>query len=144
MDPSKYKVEFSEFSNRHYARDFARKHKSNWAKTQVDIINICSRIDRMLTAGRQQVNLIKATSGHKLIKLGFAVEGTNESPKKSGNRAIIWVNESRREATVLMCYGKGHVKGNQETVWWQKQIRDNCKDVEGVFWPPSGGSRATK
>ncbi|MYB40132.1 hypothetical protein F4X86_02575 [Candidatus Saccharibacteria bacterium] len=139
MDPSKYKVEFSEFSDRHHAKDFAKKYRSNWAKTRVDITDICSRIDRMLAAGRQQVDLIKALGGHKLIKLDFAVEGTHESPRKSGNRAIIWVDETERKVTVLMLYGKGHVKGKQETAWWQKQIRDNCKGIDDIFWPPGGG-----
>lgn len=128
MDPSKYRVEFSTFSQRHYVKDFAKRYKSNWAKTRVDIVDICARIDRMLALGRQQAALIKAAGDHKLVKLAFAVEGTGKSPKNSGHRAIILVDEAKRRVIVLMVYGKDHIRGKQETVWWQKEVRKGCQD----------------
>ena len=137
MDISNYKVELSDFSERHYIKDFAKEHKSKWAKTIVDIVDICKRIDKMLALGRQQIDLIKAVDGHKLVKLAFAVEGTHKSPKNSGSRAILWINDIDRVVTILMIYGKGHVRGKGETVWWQKEIRGGCGGVDELFWSAS-------
>ena len=135
MDPQRnYQVSFSDFSERHYVRNFAKKHKSNWARTSATIVDLCQRIDNLLASGRQQVDLIKAVSDHKLVKLDFAIHGSRKSPKGSGNRAILWVNESDRKVTILMVYSKNDVKGKKETVWWQKQIRDNCSDVYEMLW----------
>ena len=134
METLNYRVKFSEFSQRHYIKKFAKKYKANWSKTQIDIVDICQRINNLLASGRQQAKLIKATEDQKLIKLEFAVEGTRKSPKSSGCRAILWVDETQYQVTVLMVYSKNDVVGNHETAWWQKTIKNHFTEISEIFF----------
>jgi hypothetical protein len=86
MDPSSYRVEFADFSEKHYIKKFLKDYKNKWFATKLTIIAVCERIDNMLLYKR--ADLISVSSVYKLVKLDFAVEGTKTSPKSSGNRCI--------------------------------------------------------
>ena len=48
MDQHKYKVVFEDFTKRHFIKNFEKKYKSQWNKTQEDIIFVCEHIENML------------------------------------------------------------------------------------------------
>ena len=134
MENSNYKVKFSDFSQRYYVKRFAKKYRSNWSKTQVDIVNICQRINNLLAIGRSQAELIKSNGEHQLIKLEFAIEGTKKSPKKSGCRALLWVDKNQLQVIVLMVYHKNDVQNEKETLWWKIKIKNNFSKVAKIFF----------
>lgn len=118
-----YNVSFSSYSVRHYEKSFAKKYKTHWTHTKVAITETARHIDMMLQY--QRADLIKAEGDLKLVKLDFAVAGTKISPKSSGNRAILVINERLHYVDILMLYHKNDVVGNNETAWWIGVVRDN-------------------
>ena len=47
MDQHKYKVVFEDFTKRHFIKNFEKKYKSQWNKTQDDIIFVCEHIENI-------------------------------------------------------------------------------------------------
>ena len=131
MEVSNYKVEFDEFTKKHFVKKFARQYKSHWLKTEIDIINICEHIDMMLQYSR--ADLIASSGCYRLVKLDFAVEGTKMSPKASGNRCILLLDDDMRLVKILLVYSKNDVGSGQETTWWKQVIKDNFVKVASIF-----------
>lgn len=131
MEVQNYNVEFEEFTKRHFIKLFEKKYKSAWVKTQNDIIDVCKRIDAMLEYKR--ADLIASVDCHKLVKLDFAVEGTQTSPKQSGNRCILHVNEDARFVRILIVYSKNEISDPNETVKWKQLVKRQFDDVAAIF-----------
>jgi len=131
MEVQNYSVSFDSFVDRHFTKDFAKKYKSNWDKTRVTIEEVCKRIDNMLEC--QRADLIKSIDCYKLVKLDFAVEGTKLSPKSAGNRCILVANEETRSVKILLVYSKNHISSPNETVKWEKIIKDNFANYAEIF-----------
>lgn len=117
-----YSVTIEEFAERHYIKSFQKKYKTLWETTLCSIVAGLARIDMLLQTDK--ADLITDTDGIKIIKTDFRVFGTKESPKTSGNRCIITVDEKVKKVTVLLVYTKTNVKGTNETTWWKKVVRD--------------------
>jgi len=94
-----YRVEFESFAQKHYIKKFKKKYGDKWVATEQAIISVCERIDNMLLYSR--ADLISKSDSYKLVKLDFAVVGTHLSPKSSGNRCILFVNEDT--VAIRMC-----------------------------------------
>lgn len=131
METSNYGVEFEDFTSRHYIKSFEKKYKSAWIKTQQDVVDVCKRIDMMLMLKR--ADLIGESGSHKLVKLDFSVEGTKQSPKASGNRCILHINEELRMVRVLLVYSKNDISEPNETVKWKSIIKEQYADVRDMF-----------
>ena len=131
METSNYRVVLEQFAYSHFIKSFKKRHKAHWAKTELDIINVCERIDMMLQYSR--ADLIVTVGSYKIIKLDFAVEGTHISPKASGNRCILLADDDERSVRVLLIYSKNDVGSGQETAWWRQMIKKNFPDVRDTF-----------
>jgi hypothetical protein len=131
MAESNYSVSFSEYSQRHYVKTFEKKYHGSWARTRIDIINICKRIDNMLLYKR--ADLIASEKEFKLVKLDFSVEGTRVSPKASGNRCVLFVNEMSRSACVLIVYSKNEIAPPNETAKWKAEVKAAFPDEALLF-----------
>jgi hypothetical protein len=107
MDQFNYRVQFEPFTERHYINKFQKAYKDKWLATERTIIAVCERIDNMLQYNR--ADLISASGSYKLVKLDFAVEGTRMSPKASGNRCILLVDEDMRAVKILLVYSKNEI-----------------------------------
>jgi hypothetical protein len=93
-----YSCTWSVYAERHYAKTFAKQYKNHWLTTKDDITELCKRIDNILLYSR--ADLICNDGTGKIIKLDFAVAGTRVSPKASGNRAILFVDEKIRHVEI--------------------------------------------
>lgn len=131
METSNYGVEFDSFTTRHYTKAFEKKYKSNWLKTQNDIIEVCKRIDMMLITKR--ADLIGENGVHKLVKLDFAVEGTKLSPKSSGNRCILHIDEEIHVVKVILVYSKNEISAPNETAKWKTIVKDQFPSLNDLF-----------
>ena len=107
MDQFNYRVQFETFTKRHYINKFIKTYKDKWLATERTITAVCERIDNMLHYNR--ADLISASGSYKLVKLDFAVEGTRMSPKASGSRCILLVDEDTRLVRVLLVYSKNEI-----------------------------------
>lgn len=51
----------------------------------------------------------------------------------SWNRIIVFVDESNMEIHILLLYAKTDVSWDNETAWWQNEIKNNHKDIAKIF-----------
>jgi hypothetical protein len=126
-----YSCVWAEFAERHYAKVFSKKYKNAWLKTREDIDDVCRRIDSMLDYSR--ADLISSVGQYKLVKLDFAVAGTRISPKSSGNRCILLVDEELRRVEVLLAYSKNDIGPPNETAKWEMMIKSNYVEHGRLF-----------
>lgn len=131
METSNYGVEFDPFTSRYYIKTFEKKYKFKWSATQSDIEEVCRRIDVMLRL--KKADLISESGIHKLVKLDFAVEGTKLSPKTSGNRCILHINEELHVVRVLLIYSKNDVCEPNETTKWKTVVKNQFADIRDIF-----------
>jgi hypothetical protein len=110
---------------------FSKKYKSAWLKTREDIDDVCRRIDSMLDYSR--ADLISSVGQYKLVKLDFSVSGTKISPKASGNRCILLVDEELRRVEVLLAYSKNDIGPPNETAKWKLIIKSNYVEHGRLF-----------
>ena len=88
-------------------------------------------IDNMLLYNR--ADLIASMDEYKLVKLDFAVDGTKVSPKASGNRCILLVNEDLRLVKILLVYSKNEISLPNETQKWKALNKSEYKEFGEVF-----------
>ena len=68
-----------------------------------------------------------------IAKIEFAVFGTNQSKKSSGNRVIVHGDYETGTINILMVYSKSDIVGASETVWWKSVIRNEFPDDAGRY-----------
>jgi hypothetical protein len=131
MDQLRYNVKFEPFTERHYIKKFRKAYKEKWPPTELAINDACERIDNMLLYSR--ADLITTSEVYQLVKLDFAVDGTQMSPKASGNRCILIVDNSARLVRVLLVYSKNEISEPNETQKWKTLIKNEYKDISEIF-----------
>ena len=131
MEQFNYRVQFEPFAERHYVRKFQKDYKDKWLATERTIITICERIDNMLQYSR--ADLISTSGCYKLVKLDFAIEGTRMSPKASGNRCILFVDEDARSVKILLVYSKNEISSPNETQKWKNIIKDEYGEISKLL-----------
>lgn len=131
MDQCKYNVVVEPFSERHFIKSFAKKYRTQWTKTLDNIIFMCEHIENVLKTKR--ADLISVNGDYRLVKLDFAIFGLRISPKKSGNRCILLVDDKMRTVRVLLVYAKTDLSSKSETQEWKKMVREEYKDVADKF-----------
>ena len=131
MEPSNYSVQFEPYTERHYIKNFKKEYFDKWLATERIIIMVCERIDNMLQYNR--ADLISTSGCYKLVKLDFAVEGTHMSPKASGNRCILFVDEDIRAVKILLVYSKNNITPPNETQKWKDIIKREFSEIALLF-----------
>jgi hypothetical protein len=131
MEQFNYRVQFEPYTERHYINKFQKAYKDKWLATERTIIAVCERIDNMLQYNR--ADLISVSGCYKLVKLDFAVEGTRISPKASGNRCILFVDEDTRLVRILLVCSKNEVSSPNETQKWKIIIKDEYGEIGKLF-----------
>lgn len=131
MAQHKYNVVFEEYTKRHFIKNFEKKYKSKWDKTQGDIIFVCEHIENMLLTKR--ADLISVAENSRLVKLDFAIFGLKVSPKSSGNRCILFLDDDIKLVKVLLVYSKNDIPTNNETQAWKKYSQISIFRISGNF-----------
>ena len=131
MEPFNYRVQFEPFTELHDIKQFHKAYKDKWLATERTIIAVCERIDNMLQYNR--ADLISVSGCNKLVKLDFAVEGTRMSPKTSGNRCVLFVDEDTRAVKILLVYSKNEISPPNETQKWKNFIKNEYGDIAKLF-----------
>jgi hypothetical protein len=131
MAQHKYNVVFEEYTKRHFIKNFEKKYKSKWNKTQDDIIFVCEHIENMLLTKR--ADLISVAENSRLVKLDFAIFGLKVSPKSSGNRCILFLDDEIKIVKVLLVYSKNDISTNNESQAWKNIIKSQYPELAGIF-----------
>ena len=131
MDQHKYKVVFEDFTKRHFIKNFEKKYKSQWNKTQEDIIFVCEHIENMLLTKRAV--LISVADNCRLVKLDFAIFGIKISPKASGNRCILFLDDDMGIVKILLVYSKNDISTHDETQEWKNIIKAQYPSIGEIF-----------
>ncbi len=126
-----YRVQWEDYTERHYVKAFRKDHKNRWAPTVCTITTVCERIDNMLQYNR--ADLICAKDGYKLVKLDFAIDGSHLSPKSSGNRCILFIDEEVRLVKILLIYSKNEISTPNETQKWKAVIKKQFPEIGNMF-----------
>ena len=127
----KYRVKFAEYAQRHYIKNYEKKYGRAWEVTRRALIASFERIESLVNNKRTAVPIHRsADNRHWLIKHEFAVAGTRQSPRGSGNRAIVYVDRNERTVHVLMVYHKNDLGAatGAETATWKRMIRQHCSE----------------
>ena len=127
----KYKVVFEDFTDRHFIKSFEKKYKMSWDKTRDSIIFVCEHIENMLQTRR--ADLISTAENYRLVKLDFAIFGLRVSPKSSGNRCILLLDDKARTVRILLVYSKNDISAHNETQGWKNIIKAQYPDARAIF-----------
>lgn len=115
-----YAVVVEEYARRHFIKGFERKFPGRaWEVTLAALTGLCARMDAVVESDPGAV--MHACGNRQVVKLDFAVAGRGESPKSSGNRAVVFVDHDKRECRMLLVYAKTDVRGHNETAWWRAE-----------------------
>lgn len=133
MGQYKYNVVFEPFSERHFIKAFSKKYKTNWSRTRDYIVFMCEHIENVLNSKRADLIGVSDDGNYRLVKLDFAIFGTRMSPKKSGNRCILVVDDKLRLVRVLLIYAKTDLPEKNETKAWKKLVKNEYRDLANIF-----------
>lgn len=126
-----YKVFITEYAQRHFIKSFKKKYKNIWDETFFAINNILSRIDSLIQTSKAEK--IHICDNWYIAKCEFKIVWSNESPKTSGNRIIVYVDNKEMSVYILLLYTKTDVMWGNETAWREKQVKENFKDIVNLF-----------
>lgn len=128
----KYAVHFESFTERHFIKNFIKKYRERrWSLTKEAIVTILRKPLHFINT--EKLETITDADDILVCKLNFAVAGTHKSPKKSGNRCIVAVDKTLAISRVLLVYHKNDLKGEKETAWWQKMIKNNYSEYKEIL-----------
>ncbi len=121
----KYRVIFEEYAERHFIKDFEKKHKAHWSVTRRSIEDTLERVANLEDSSSLDF-IYESSRGTCIFKFDFKIAKTNVSSKASGNRCILEVCNQRLEVKILLVYGKSHIDrpDKQETMWWRGHIEN--------------------
>ena len=129
-----FRVVVDSFAEKHYIKDFQKNHKSHWLTTRKAIVAQFNNVDLLLNTGRLTSPIfLSQNRKHAIHKHSFAIAGTGQSAKSSGNRIIIYVNYDLRTVYILLVYNKNHIGSPNETTKWQAIITDQFPDIMATF-----------
>lgn len=122
-----FTVEFSEYAQKHYCKDFLKRYKvKSWIETEKTIKATLIRASTFQNTNLIDTIKFSQESGIGIFKYDFKVAGTNESPKTSGNRVIFSLDNGTGNIIILLVYGKTHCdKRHTETQWILEQVKLN-------------------
>src|SRR3989338_8327692 len=129
----KYRVLFLSFTDRHYIRTFAKKHKGTWDKTLKSLVVEFTFADVLFQKSIAETICLSADNDIRICKTEFKILGTEVSRHASGNRCIIAVRKSTAVVHVLLVYSKGDIGESNETARWKAIVKDNYPEYRNLL-----------
>ena len=126
-----YQVIFSDFAQRHFIKNFAKKFKNTWDFTFRSLQIEFEQIDFLFQ--KSVAETIIDTEKIKICKTEFKIAGSNQSRHGSGNRCIVAIHKDTSTVNVLLVYHKNDLSGGNETAKWKQIIKDNYSEYCDLF-----------
>lgn len=132
-----FSVVFAEYAKTHYLNKFIKKYKGKqWDYTEMSIKQDISRL-RMVnntTQNSSQIDELKHKDNYWLAKYDFKIAGTKESTKSSGNRCVLFIDNSIDLIQILLIYNKNDLpKNKKETQYIFSELEDNYSTIYNLF-----------
>lgn len=128
----RYLVQFDPYTKNHFIKSITRRYSSRqWQATRKSLEFVLEHIDQHILTDKART--IHVSDVGRIIKLYFKIAGTNDSAKGSGNRAIVFLDDTLRTARVLLVYSKKEICQPNETVKWQKVISEQFPEIMKKF-----------
>jgi hypothetical protein len=137
-----YQVVITPFARRHFIKGFEKKYRKAWDVT-LDALQVqCAHIETMIKNNRIPAPIhATADNQHWILKHSFAVAGRNQSPRRSGNRVIIYVDRTEKVVYLLLVYHKTDLGDGDETEQWHTLIRAHHADLIERFNSSKGETK---
>ena len=117
----RYLVQFDPYTKNHFIKSITKRYSSRqWQATRKSLEFVLEHID-------QHILTDKARTIHA------SDAGTKDSARGSGNRAIIFLDDTLHIARVLLVYSKKEICQPNETVKWQKVISEQFPEIMKKF-----------
>jgi hypothetical protein len=126
-----YQVIFTDFAERHFIKNFARKYKGAWDFTFKLLETEFEQIDLLFQ--KSVAEIIVDAGEIKICKTEFKIAGSNQSRHGSGNRCIVAIHKDTDTVNVLLIYHKNDLGGCNETARWKQIIKDNYSNYRGLL-----------
>lgn len=132
-----FSVIFTTYAKSHYLNKFIKKYKGkSWDYTELSIKQDISRL-RMInntTQSSSQIDELKQKDNYWLAKYDFKIACTKESTKGSGNRCILFIDNSKDLVQILLIYNKNDLpKNKKETQFIMSELKNNYSDICRLF-----------
>lgn len=124
-------IKVEDYTKRHYIKDFQKKYKQAWDITFDTINNMLFKVEFFLIT--KKLEKIHICETWYIVKGYFKVAWSDKSAKISWNRFIVYIDKIEGIAYILLIYHKGHIIWKHETVWWEKVVKENYKDIAILF-----------
>jgi hypothetical protein len=129
-----YGVVVTAFAERHFIKRFEKKCRRAWDVTLDALKAQCAHIEAMLKNNRIPAPIHTTPDNrHWILRHSFAVAGRNESPRGSGNRAILYVDRDEKLVHVLLVYHKADLGDGDETARWYAFVGKNHPEISRLF-----------
>lgn len=119
------------YAQKHFIEWFSKTHKHTRNNTWKTIEIMLLHLDSFLMTSK--ISAIHSCVQGEIFKAEFKIVGSNESPKTSGNRIVLYLEYETQTCTVLLVYNKNHVQGANETAWWLREIKNNYGEIMKEF-----------
>jgi hypothetical protein len=131
-DKELFCVVFTDHAKRHFLKKFQKDYKGKvWLLTEESIFQDLSRL-RMpdnTTQQTQQIDEIWHKDNRWIFKYDFAVAGKKESPKKSGNRVVGFLDTESGVIEILLIFNhKDLPKNTNETQYIKSTLEAQFPD----------------
>lgn len=128
----RYLVQFDPYTKNHFIKSITRRYSSRqWQATRKSLEFVLEHIDQHILTDKAKT--IHVSDAGRIVKLYFKIAGTNDSAKGSGNRAIVFLDDTLHIARVLLVYSKKEICQPNETVKWQKVISEQFPEIMKKF-----------
>ena len=117
----RYLVQFDPYTKNHFIKSITKRYSSRqWQATRKSLEFVLEHIDQHILTDKART--IHASDVGRIVKLYFKIAGTKDSARGSGNRAIVFLDDTLKE----ICQPN-------ETVKWQKVINEQFPEIMKKF-----------
>lgn len=116
--------EFTSYAKKHYLNNFKKKYPGKWEYTEESIRNDLSRlrISTNTTQLSSQIDELKYSNNKWIAKYDFSIAGSMKSPKTSGNRCVLFIDNDKELIQVLLIYSKTDLPKNKKETEYIKSV----------------------
>jgi len=125
----KFRVSFSKYSNRYYRKKFHRKYHKQWNVTETAILESLKRVYKLQGTKRlDELCCDSKNNRYGAYKFDFSVAGTKTSPKSSGNRLFLFLDNKAFEIEIMIIFHHEDICKKNETNELKRILKEEFPD----------------
>ena len=124
------KVEVTDFAKKKYLKSFYKEKKNVFQRLWFAFDFMLRKPEQLL---KKKDNEVIHDNGNVAICKCYFKSELKKSAKSSGGRVIIAWHREDKLVRVLLAYGKKHIRGGHETVWWEGVVKQNFVEYKELL-----------